>query len=244
MADKNIEQNLSESKVRIITHSNIRYEGTLYQINQKEKSIALKNVISFGTEDRVQDKVIPSSDFVYEFIVFKSVDIQNLEVLKKGTPSEPQNQPQQDHHQHRQKHIKQEKEEVQNRYDDYEENNGNIKNYQPQQEELEVQEEEKEQQEEERKQKDANYKQDDFFDTLSSSIDTKNHKNVYLDRKLAKETFGHVPYMTGRYQGRNYGRKNYRNNRGGYYNNRGSRNYRNFYKRREEEEYTYVRKQN
>lgn len=72
---KNIEKKLSESRVRIITHQNVRYEGILYQINSKEKTVALKNVKSFGTEDRETDKVIDAKERVYEFIVFRSDEI-------------------------------------------------------------------------------------------------------------------------------------------------------------------------
>lgn len=72
---KNIEKKLSESRVRIITHQNVRYEGILYQINSKEKTVALKNVKSFGTEDRPTDKVVNAKERIYEFIVFRSDEI-------------------------------------------------------------------------------------------------------------------------------------------------------------------------
>ena len=52
MKGQNVENKLNEQPVRIITYSNIRFEGTLYQINPKEKTIALKNVKNYGTEDR------------------------------------------------------------------------------------------------------------------------------------------------------------------------------------------------
>ena len=70
-----MENQLNEQKVRIITHSNFRFEGILYQINTKEKTLALKNVKNFGTEERQVEKYVPPSSLVYEFIVFKSTEI-------------------------------------------------------------------------------------------------------------------------------------------------------------------------
>lgn len=76
---------LKDKRIRIITISEIRYEGTLYQINTKDKTIALKNVVSFGTEDRKTDQVIPPSQNVYELIIFKASHIKDINVL---TPEE------------------------------------------------------------------------------------------------------------------------------------------------------------
>lgn len=44
-----------DNRIRIITNSGIRYEGKLYEINQKERTIALQDVASFGSEDRRSD---------------------------------------------------------------------------------------------------------------------------------------------------------------------------------------------
>lgn len=84
-----MENKLNESKVRILTHSNLRFEGTLYQINANEKTIALKNVRNFGSEDREVEKFVPPNNLIYEFIVFRSTEIQNLIVLteKEGDDS-------------------------------------------------------------------------------------------------------------------------------------------------------------
>lgn len=75
------EKTSGEARVQIMTNSNVRYEGILYRINPTEKTIALKNVRSFGTEDRVSDKVVPSSNIIYEFIVFRSSEIKDLMVF-------------------------------------------------------------------------------------------------------------------------------------------------------------------
>lgn len=74
--------NLNNAKIRIITNSDIRYEGILYKINPEEKTITLKNVQSFGTEDRRTDKVQAGSSLLYEYIVFRSIEIKDLIVLK------------------------------------------------------------------------------------------------------------------------------------------------------------------
>ena len=72
---------LKDKRIRIITASEIRYEGTLYQINTKDKTITLKNVVTFGTEDRKTDEVIPPSQNVYEIIIFKASHIKDINVL-------------------------------------------------------------------------------------------------------------------------------------------------------------------
>lgn len=88
---KNTNNMLADAKVRIITKSDIRYEGKLYQINATEKTVALKDVKSFGSEDRVKDKFVPPSDVIYEYIVFRSVEIKDLVVLKDETPEKKEN---------------------------------------------------------------------------------------------------------------------------------------------------------
>lgn len=81
---------LKNKRIRIITISEIRYEGTLYQINTKDKTIALKNVVAFGTEDRRADQVIPPSQNVYELIIFKASHIKNIDVLSQEEENKAQ----------------------------------------------------------------------------------------------------------------------------------------------------------
>jgi len=71
----------TDNKIQIITNSEIRYRGKLYQVNPLDKTIALREVISFGTEDRRADRVIPPVQTVYDCIVFRSTDIKELEVV-------------------------------------------------------------------------------------------------------------------------------------------------------------------
>jgi protein LSM14 len=81
---------LKDKRIRIITISEIRYEGTLYQINTKDKTIALKNVVAFGTEDRRADQVIPPSQNVYELIIFKASHIKDINVLSQEEENKAQ----------------------------------------------------------------------------------------------------------------------------------------------------------
>jgi hypothetical protein len=63
---------------------NVRYEGILYSINAQDSTVQLQNVRCYGTEDRIRPDrgpPIPASQDVYDFIVFRGVDIQDLKVV-------------------------------------------------------------------------------------------------------------------------------------------------------------------
>ena len=47
-----LNQLLGSNKMQIITKSKIRYEGELFKIDAAASTIALKSVVSFGTEGR------------------------------------------------------------------------------------------------------------------------------------------------------------------------------------------------
>jgi len=74
-------------KISLISHQDIRYDGTLFSINQAESSIVLKDVQVFGTEDRVTDKSksIPPSTAIIPFVTFPGQEIKDLYVHESNT---------------------------------------------------------------------------------------------------------------------------------------------------------------
>ena len=65
------------------------YEGTLATIDTDNSNIALQAVRSLGTEGRRKDgPQIPASDEIYDYIVFRGSDIQDLEVISGGAEAQ------------------------------------------------------------------------------------------------------------------------------------------------------------
>ncbi|KAL8791358.1 MAG: hypothetical protein Q9195_005896 [Heterodermia aff. obscurata] len=64
------------------------YVGTLHEISSENSTVALENVVSFGTEDRRPDEVVPASDNVYEYIVFRGSDVKDLRIEEAAPPKE------------------------------------------------------------------------------------------------------------------------------------------------------------
>ncbi|KAH8791294.1 Scd6-like Sm domain-containing protein [Hyaloscypha sp. PMI_1271] len=81
------------ARISLISKSDIRYVGTLHEINSETSTVALENVSSFGTESRKTDpkEVIPPSDSVYEYIVFRGSDVKDLRI--EETPAARENIP-------------------------------------------------------------------------------------------------------------------------------------------------------
>lgn len=75
-----MEPPLIGSKISLISMNEIRYEGVLFDINKVDTTIALKDVLSFGTENRTADKFVAPNDKVYPFIKFRGIDIKDLHV--------------------------------------------------------------------------------------------------------------------------------------------------------------------
>ncbi|KAI1619549.1 G2/M phase checkpoint control protein Sum2 [Exophiala viscosa] len=82
-------------RFNLISKSEIRYIGTLHEINPEQSTIALENVYSFGTEDRKVEKFIPPSQQKYGFIVFRGNDVKDIKIAEdeQPQPSPPPNMP-------------------------------------------------------------------------------------------------------------------------------------------------------
>lgn len=69
------------------------YVGTLHEINSENSTVALEQVVSFGTEGRRPEDEVAASDYVYSYIVFRGSDVKDLrieETPKKDTlPKQP-----------------------------------------------------------------------------------------------------------------------------------------------------------
>jgi len=68
------------SKISLVSKAKIRYEGILYTIDANESTVALSKVRSFGTEDRPTDRPVPPRDEIFEYIIFRGADIEDLQV--------------------------------------------------------------------------------------------------------------------------------------------------------------------
>lgn len=61
-----------------------RYHGQLYTVDTGEQSIALKHVSCYGTEGRMgNDRKMCPSNVIYEYVVFKAVNISEVWLDKK-----------------------------------------------------------------------------------------------------------------------------------------------------------------
>ncbi|CEN62654.1 Putative G2/M phase checkpoint control protein Sum2 [Aspergillus calidoustus] len=71
-------------RFNLISKSDIRYVGTLHEINPEASTIALQNVVSFGTEGRrgKPAEEIPPSNSIYEYIVFRGSDVKDISVAE------------------------------------------------------------------------------------------------------------------------------------------------------------------
>ena len=76
------------SRISLISKSDIKYIGTLHEINSETHTVALESVTSYGTEGRKGNPAeeIPGNDQVFEYIVFRGSDVKDLVIL--APPSE------------------------------------------------------------------------------------------------------------------------------------------------------------
>ena len=80
------------SRISLISKSDIKYIGTLHEINSDTHTVALESVTSYGTEGRKGNPTeeIPGSDQVYEYIVFRGSDVKELTIV--APPGTKENQ--------------------------------------------------------------------------------------------------------------------------------------------------------
>ena len=73
-------------RLSVTSKAEMRYEGTLHNLDQVNKTITLANVRPFGTEGRRKDgPQVAASDAVHPFIVFKATEVKGLTVIKNVT---------------------------------------------------------------------------------------------------------------------------------------------------------------
>ncbi|KAI4152206.1 MAG: hypothetical protein L6R39_001870, partial [Caloplaca ligustica] len=82
------------SRISLISKRDIRYVGTLHEINSDNSTVALENVISWGTEGRDPENEVPPSDTVYEYIVFRGSDVKDLRIEEPPKENKPPKPPQ------------------------------------------------------------------------------------------------------------------------------------------------------
>lgn len=87
-----IHTKIQGSIISLISKKNIRYEGTLYSINESDATVALQTVKSFGTEGRElldttgSSKFVPPNDVVHTYLLFRGQDIKDLHVHENQNP--------------------------------------------------------------------------------------------------------------------------------------------------------------
>ncbi|TKA66046.1 hypothetical protein B0A55_09637 [Friedmanniomyces simplex] len=71
------------SRIALISKSDIKYIGTLHEINSESHTVALESVTSYGTEGRKGNPAeeIAGSEHVYEYIVFRGSDVKELNIV-------------------------------------------------------------------------------------------------------------------------------------------------------------------
>ena len=80
------------SRISLISKSDIKYVGTLHEINSDNHTVALENVRSYGTEGRKGNPAeeIEGNDHVYPYIVFRGSDVKDLSIIGDAGPQKQQ----------------------------------------------------------------------------------------------------------------------------------------------------------
>lgn len=80
------------SRISLISKKNIRYEGTLYSINESDATVALQNVRAYGTEGRESsadgEAFVAPQDQVHPYLLFRGCDIKDLHVHESSSSTE------------------------------------------------------------------------------------------------------------------------------------------------------------
>lgn len=74
------------SRISLISKTDIRYEGFLFNIDTQQSMVALQNVRSFGTEGRRPEHV-PPLPHVLQYATFKASEIKDLHVCEAAPPA-------------------------------------------------------------------------------------------------------------------------------------------------------------
>ncbi|KAF4041827.1 FDF domain-containing protein [Phytophthora infestans] len=82
------------SRISLVSKTDIRYEGFLFNIDTRQSTVALQNVRSFGTEGRRAEHV-PPSPHILQYATFKAAEIKDLHVCEAAPqPPQPPQSPQ------------------------------------------------------------------------------------------------------------------------------------------------------
>lgn len=88
---------LEGNRISLISKKNIRYEGTLYSINEANATVALQNVRSYGTEGREktdpETSYVAPQDAVHPYLLFRGCDIKDLHVHEAAAEEPPAEDP-------------------------------------------------------------------------------------------------------------------------------------------------------
>jgi len=80
---------LTGSLISLITNAQVRYEGTLIEINRTDRSMNLQNVRSFGTEGRRDGKnEIEAHENTIPSVVFKVDHVKDFQIIKRPLAEE------------------------------------------------------------------------------------------------------------------------------------------------------------
>ncbi|CAD8089967.1 unnamed protein product [Paramecium primaurelia] len=230
------------SKVSIITKSEIRYEGTIYQINPQQQTIALKDVRSFGTEGRRPDHEIPPNQQSYDILVFKAAEIKGFKTLEENKSEDlklenvkQENQSQQVQHFQPPQNIEQ--------IEQQQEQRGQFQNYFPQNQQIksngtnprafnfeEMLQKANEIEKIKKQEVKPKYNPTSFFDSLSTSTQKQERSTQQRNQnQIDTDTFGNF-YKQRQHNNNNNNngqrRNNNNNNNNNNYNKNNNKNYR------------------